>query len=169
MKEIWKDIKGYEGIYQVSNLGRVKSKRCILRPGNNKGYMTVALSNYGKVKYFQVHRLVAQAFIPNPNNLPEVNHRDEKSTNNKVDNLEWCTPSYNNSYNGLAKKKGLLKRIPIVQFSLDGKFIREWSCAGDVEKELGINHRAIYQCCKGRTKSSGGFKWKRKNVTKKKH
>lgn len=180
MKEIWKDIHGYEQRYQVSNIGRIKSLKrvckrgnnhkpvneCILKPGNNKGYMTVALSKNGNVKYFQVHRLVAEAFIPNPDNLPCVNHKDENSLNNNVDNLEWCTYSYNNSYNELARKKGVLKRIPVLQFSKTGQFIREWDCAGTVEQELGISHHSIYGCCKGKTKTSGGFIWKRKNSMK---
>lgn len=103
--EEWKDIKGYENKYQISNLGRVKAldyrrtgKEQIISIKNNKGYSEVALWKDSKRKMFMVHRLVAQAFIPNPNNLPQVNHKDENKTNNIVENLEWCTQSYNNSY-----------------------------------------------------------------------
>lgn len=111
--EIWKDIKGYEGLYQISNYGNVKSlerviednkgsyikKEKILTPTiNNRGYYHIGLRNNSKTKYYYVHRLVAEAFIPNPNNYPIINHKDEDKTNNKVDNLEWCTPKYNANY-----------------------------------------------------------------------
>ena len=120
MEEIWKDIKGYEGLYQVSNLGRVKSlshivqrkfssysvKEKILKPAKDKqGYHYLVLCVNCKTKTFQVHRLVAQAFIENPNSLPCINHKDENPSNNRVDNLEWCTYSYNNTYNDLAHRR----------------------------------------------------------------
>lgn len=101
--ERFKNIEGYEGLYQVSNLGNVKSlnygKERILKPiKNGKGYLQVILCKNGKHKMYQVHRLVATVFLPNPNNLPCVNHKDENSLNNCLYNLEWCTYSYNNSY-----------------------------------------------------------------------
>ena len=106
MTEIWKDIKGYEGLYQVSNMGRVKSfnykntgKEGILNGSKNKrGYKIVHLCKNGKANHYLVHRLVAIVFIPNPNNYPEVNHIDENKTNNYVDNLEWCDGKYNLNY-----------------------------------------------------------------------
>ena len=125
MKEVWKDIKGYEGLYQVSNYGNVKScdrhvfagvgsnhktqhiKEKLLRAGGGK-YKQVRLSKNGKIKAFLIHRLVAQAFISNPNNLPCINHKDEDPKNNNANNLEWCTYKYNNEYNnrvGKCKKK----------------------------------------------------------------
>ena len=113
MKEIYKDIKGYENLYQISNLGNVKSlgngnsnnsKERILKPGNQKNYKKVILSKNGNSKNFTVHRLVAEAFIPNPNNFPIINHKDENPSNNCVDNLEWCTTAYNNSYGNRVKK-----------------------------------------------------------------
>ena len=102
-KEIWKDIKGFEGHYQVSNFGRVKSikfgKERILRPGKNKkGYLRVGISKNGESKTYSVHRLVAQAFIPNLNNLPQINHKNEDKTDNRVENLEFCDAKYNNTY-----------------------------------------------------------------------
>ena len=118
MIELWKDIKTYEGLYQVSNLGNVKSVDRYIYAGDNSNhkyqhikehylklnggrkYIQVILCKNGKTKAFLVHRLVAEAFIPNPNNLPCVNHKDENPKNNHVDNLEWCTYSYNNTYNG---------------------------------------------------------------------
>ena len=112
--EIWKDIKGYEGLYQISNKGRVYSiprsinksdgktqfvRGRILKPyiKQNK-YLEADLCTEGKVKRYLIHRLVAEAFIPNPNNLPEVNHKNEVKTDNNVENLEWCTPKYNTNY-----------------------------------------------------------------------
>ncbi len=118
MQEEWKDIVGYEGIYQVSNFGRIKSVdhytynngRCMRVKGkirvlsvNKKGYCGVVLHR-GRSKFVGVHRLVAQAFIPNPDNLPCVNHKDENPSNNCIDNLEWCTYKYNNEYNGRVEK-----------------------------------------------------------------
>lgn len=109
-EEIWKDIEGYEGLYQVSNLGRVRSFDRIdrlgrLRPGvilrplmNTYGYIQVSFCKEGKEKKLQVHRLVAQAFIPNPEGLPQINHKDENPKNNRVDNLEWCDGKYNCNY-----------------------------------------------------------------------
>ena len=102
MQEIWKDINGFEGKYQVSNLGNVRSF-CrgdhLLRLNGGKKYIQVILCNNGKIYGRLVHRLVAEAFIPNPNNLPCVNHKDENPKNNCADNLEWCTYKYNNEYN----------------------------------------------------------------------
>lgn len=113
MKEEFRDIKGYEGLYQVSNLGNVKSlgngnsnnsKERILKPGNSNGYKRVVLSKNKEKKMYCVHRLVAQAFIHNPNNYPMINHKDENPLNNCVENLEWCTCKYNNNYgNRMAK------------------------------------------------------------------
>lgn len=101
MKEIWKDIKGYEGLYQISNFGNVKSvkKKIIRKPSSiPKGYLRIGLFKGGKTKFFYPHRLVAEAFIPNPNNLPCINHKDNNTKNNRMENLEWCTYKYNNSY-----------------------------------------------------------------------
>ena len=103
MEEIWKDIHGYEGLYSISNFGQVysvKRKKLLKLINSHHGYKRVRLyTNINEWKTFAVHRLVAQEFIPNPNNLPEVNHKDDNHSNNNVDNLEWCTIAYNNAYN----------------------------------------------------------------------
>ena len=103
--ETWIDIKGYEHKYQVSNIGRVRALNYrrtgltkLINIRDNKGYAEVALWKNSSRKLYMVHRLVAEAFIPNPNNLPQVNHKDENKKNNQVDNLEWCTQAYNNIY-----------------------------------------------------------------------
>lgn len=112
--ELWKDICGYEGLYMISNLGNIKSikKDALLKPiQNNNGYSRVSLYKNGKYKAFSVHRLVAEAFIPNPGALPQVNHKDEDKSNNKVDNLEWCTAKYNSNYGTIKerRKKSLIE------------------------------------------------------------
>ena len=112
--EIWKDIKGYEGLYQVSNEGRIFSviNSIFLKPIENNGYYTVSLYKNKKPSINNIHRLVAEAFIPNPNNLPCVNHKNEIKTDNKVNNLEWCTYQYNNTYNNKAKKNSNQRKCP---------------------------------------------------------
>ena len=114
MEEIWKDIVGYEGLYQVSNFGRVKNvnKNIIKKPTElSKGYLRIGLNKHGKAKKIYSHRLVAQAFIPNPNNLPCVNHKDCNPKNNCVDNLEWCTHKENNSYKNHHLKRNISSTI----------------------------------------------------------
>ena len=110
--EIWKDIEGYEGLYQVSNLGRVKSlkvskiksERIRKSYQQSSGYISIVLCKNGKVTNHKIHRLVANAFIDNPDNLPEINHKDENKANNCVDNLEWCDSSYNKNYGTRTEK-----------------------------------------------------------------
>lgn len=172
MEEIWKDIEGYEGLYQVSNMGRVRSltrniilKNQIARSGykriqlykNNKGY-----------KHFQIHRLVANAFIPNPDNLPQVNHKDENKANNRVDNLEWCDSKYNINYGTGKKRRGLSNTNgkcskPVLQYTLEGIFIKEWKSTMDVERNLGFAHTHISECCRGEQAYGYGYLWKYKN------
>lgn len=176
MIEEWKPINEFEGYYEVSNLGRVKScqrvihrkttsitvNERILKLRNNKGYMSVCLRKNKKSYWKQVHRLVAEAFIPNPNNYPIVNHKDENPSRNIVTNLEWCTKSYNNSYNGARVRAAIPRRMEVLQFTLDGVLIKEWSHTREAAETLGLSKGAIYQACKGKIKTSGGFIWKRK-------
>ena len=171
MKEEWRDIKGFEGLYQVSNLGRVKSlnyrrtgKEGILKgKDNGKGYLFVQLYKEGKVEKPLVHRLVATAFLENPDNLPEVNHKDEKPENNCVDNLEWCSHSYNNTYNDKAKKAGkkTAEKLskPVFSVNKESGLIMWWQSAREAERCTGINNSSIIQCCKGKYHSAGNHIW----------
>ena len=170
MQEIWKDIRGYEGIYQISNLGNVKSlnynrtkKSKILKQCTDKrGYLKVGLSKHNKYGVFSVHRLVAKEFIPNPYNFPQVNHKDEDKQNNSVENLEWCNNQYNVNY-GTRKERISEKRgRRILQFNLSGEFIREWNGTCKASRELKINEGNIWECCNKRRKTAGKYFWKYK-------
>lgn len=194
MKEVWKDIKGFEGLYQISNYGRVKSlerertfgnrirvvPEKIINPDKKKsGYLFYHLYSGGrKEKDLYAHRLVAQAFIPNPLGKKDVNHKDGNKSNNYVENLEWATRSENirHSYNVL--KRSRIKPIgsnnktskPIIQLTLDGKFVKEWASATEVQRKLGYCEASIRRCLytsigkiqKSKSKQSYGYIWKYK-------
>ena len=168
MKEIWKDIKGYEGLYQVSNWGNVKSTQYYhgtyertLKPTKDKdGYLQVILYKDGKRKMHRIHRTVAEAFIPNPDNLPQINHRDENPSNNRVDNIEWCDCKYNINYGTRTKKASVKKSKTVYQYTMDRKFIKEWQSAMEVERELGFYNSYINRCCNGKRKSAYKYIWK---------
>ena len=148
-----KDIKGYEGLYAITTEGDVysyKYKKFLKPRVNHKGYLYVNLWKDGKVKTYSLHRLVAEAYIPNPDNLPQVDHIDENKTHNYVNNLQWITHRDNNRKS---------KNKPILQYDLDGNFIREWPSATDVGKEV---KKGINNCLKGRAKTAYGFIWKYK-------
>ena len=157
-----KDIKGYEGLYGITTEGKVWSykRKKFLKPGDiGDGYLQVILYKDRERKFFLIHRLVAEAYIPNPENLPQVNHKDENKANNCLQNLEWCDASYNINYGTHNEKVSNSRKKPILQYDLDGNFIREWECAADVGKEVQAN---IVNCLKGRTKTAYGFIWKYK-------
>lgn len=169
--EQWKDII-YEKDYQISNLGRIKSfkwgKERILKQSQcMNGYYYVCLSKNGIVKNYFVHRLVAEAFIPNPNNLPCVNHKDEDKSNNIVSNLEWCDVKYNTNYGtrnkriGKSNTNGKLSK-PVLQYTLDGQFVKEWSSTMECKRN-GYNHSHIIECCRKNRKTHKGFIWKYKD------
>ena len=179
-EEIWKDIAGYEGKYQVSNLGRVKSlwKHKLMCPrANNQGYYQIYLYSDSKTrKMYSVHRLVAQAFIENPDNLPIVNHKDENPSNNCVTNLEWCSHKYNVCYgNGLSKAmetRSLRNRKTapkaILQYTKEGIFIKEFDSISDAARDLEIGLGNLWECLNKKygRKTAGGFIWKYKEDVK---
>ena len=157
-----KDVVGYEGLYAVTSCGKVWSYRneCFLKPKCEKnGYLRVNLYKDGKMKRHLIHRLVAMAYIPNPENLPEINHKDENKTNNCLQNLEWCDAKYNHNYGTINERISNSRKKPILQFDLDGNFIREWPSIIDVGIELSGH---ICDCAKGNRKSAYGYIWKYK-------
>lgn len=163
-EEIWCPVKNYESLYEVSDQGRVKSlkygKERILKPGRtSSGYLSVALHKNGEQNTNLIHRLVAQTFIPNPDNLPQVNHIDENKENNSVQNLEWCNSKYNNNYG--THNQRISK--PILQFTKDGEFVKEWKSMKDVQRNLKYSQGNISQCCNGIRNSSNGYVWKFKD------
>ena len=164
MEEIWKDVVGYEGLYQVSNLGKIRSTRCELRQQvSNRGYFTVNLYKERKQRRKTVHRIVAEAFIPNPLSHSQINHIDENKKNNSVSNLEWCSPSENNlkyhqNHPG-SKRRGKRKGKKVLQISLNGNVVREWDNARQVFIETGMSDWSVSQCCRGVWKTAYGYKW----------
>ena len=172
MEEIWKDIKEYEGLYQVSNTGKVKSFRQGKRNGANKEYllkMTLNANGYPQVTLYRspsdrhkhlVHRLVAQAFIPNPENLEAVNHKDENPQNNNVDNLEWCTISYNNAYGTAQIRHSITIGQKVRQFTINGVLLATYESASIASLLTGIEKHAIKDCCTGKCQTGHGYIWR---------
>lgn len=167
MTEVWKDIQGYEGLYHVSNLGNVRNIKIdrVLKPIKNKwGYLQVKLCKDCKLKNYSIHRLVAEAFIPNPYNLPCVNHKDEVKTNNCITNLEWCTHEYNTNYGTrnerIAKTKiNGKKSKTVLQLRMDGSLVRIWPSVSEVERQLGYSPGNISKCCIGEYHTAYNYKW----------
>ena len=160
MKEIWTTIK-HNNNYEVSNLGKVRNKKTkrILKPVFDKdGYLIITLCKEGKQKTEKIHRLVAETFIDNPYNLPQVNHKDENKQNNKIDNLEYCTSKYNTNYGTGIERRRKKRSKPVLQFDLNNNFINRYESMREAEKQLKIKH--IYDCCNGKLKTSGGFIWR---------
>ena len=176
MEEIWKDIEGYEGKYQVSNLGRIRTLhykagqkvKIMALMNNGHGYLFVGLRLPNKPKkHVYVHRLVAKAFIPNPNNYPQVNHKDEDRTNNRVDNLEWCDAKYNLGYGNRRTKEIITKKQTcrnggkkVLMLSLDGEVLKQFDSQSDAAKFVHGHSSLISQCCNGKIKSSQGYIWR---------
>lgn len=162
MNEIWKPIKDFESLYEISNKGRVRSlcgrygKNRIVKLGNgSRGYLNVCLCNKGKQTTRNVHRIVAETFLPNPESLPCVNHKDENRKNNNVDNLEWCSYYHNNVY-GERLTKSALKRSKAVRCVETGK---TYTSGYAVQRATGIQQSGISACCRGRQKTAGGYHW----------
>ena len=180
MEEMWVDIEGYKGLYQVSNTGKV---RRIKWHGFSKiGYNELKPSRVGKALYqrvnlskndvsksMYVHRLVAQAFLPNPENLPEVNHKDENPANNHVSNLEWCTCKQNCNYGKrgerIAEKlrNDLTRKKPVLQYSIDGVLIARYASAKEASVAVNGDKSSICTCANGKVKTAVGYKWKWEN------
>lgn len=182
--EQWKDIKDYEGLYQVSNYGRVKSlERAIERvtrwgnvdvlrisekikkiTKNNKGYSTVNLCKNCKSKHYLVHRLVAQAFLSNPEQYNEIDHINENKDDNKINNLIWCTHQYNNT-KGIQSREGRRKTSkqrmrPVKQYDMYNNLINTYDGIRLAEEKTKVNNRSIIKCCQRKIKTAGGFIWR---------
>ena len=164
--EQWKEIAGYEGLYEVSDLGRVKSlwygKEKILKPHKNTdGYLRVNLCKDGKAKHSKVHRLVAEAFIPNTQGLETVNHKDEVKTNNVASNLEWMSQKDNNNYGTRNKRIGEAFSKQVQMFDkYTGELLATFPSICEAWRVTGIYQSHISECCNGKQKSAGGYVWK---------
>ena len=192
--EVWKtaiyDGELYEGLYKVSNLGRILSldynhtgKPDLMNPVERKdGYLQVDLSKNKETKTCLVHRLIAETFLENPENKPHINHKIEGKKGKKINmvifnedgsidkertSIEWVTPKENNDYGtrneraGKTNTNGKLSK-PVLQFTLDGEFVREWPSTREIERQLGYNNANISACCLGKRKSAYGFRWEYK-------
>lgn len=173
-EEIWKDIEGWEGYYQVSNLGRVRSvdREIINRDKINKlkgkilnatvncrsGYESVMLCKECKKKRLPLHRLVAIAFVPNPNNYKEVNHKDEDKTNNSSSNLEWCDRKYNNNYGTMRERMASKLSKKVYQYTLNGELVNIFPSSHECDRN-GYSRANVHRCCIGIYKQHKGFKW----------
>ena len=163
-----KDIEGYEGLYKITTDGRVYSvrKKNWLLPSHSHGYMIVNLWKDKKSIPRKVHRLVAEAFIPNPYNKPQVNHLDERRDNNRVENLEWATAEENINWGTRTERETKTKRAKaksILQLTKSGELVKEWECTKEAVLALGYKTNKIGDCCKGIRKTFMGFKWRYKD------
>lgn len=154
--EIWKDAPGFPG-YQVSNAGRVRSFYRVLAPDSVKGYYRVRLYKNNRVYRIFIHRLVAMAFVPNPDGLPQINHKNEIKTDNRAENLEWCTAKYNNAY-GTGRERAAKSRSKAVgQYTTGGILVATYDKIKDAREKYGSH---IFSVLAGKRKTAGGFVWK---------
>lgn len=167
MQEIWRDIEGFCVCYQVSNFGRVKSlkygkERIMKANKDNCGYLYIGLCKDGKQKHYKIHRIVAQAFLPHPDSLQQVNHKDEDKTNNRVENLEWCSAEYNVNFgtrnkrmaDSLTNYPSKSKKVLCVETN------KVYPSTRQIERELGFNITSISKACNGKQKSAYGYTWR---------
>lgn len=184
-KEIWKDVRNFEGYYEVSNLGGLRRKSRYITDKNGvtrfwkgkvlklheniDGYYRCILSKEGKVTHDSIHRLVAESFIDNPNNYPVINHKDEDPSNNCVENLEWCTIEYNNAYGTRIKRMKNNKqfqqrhaenRMPVLKFSLQGELLEKFKSLKEAYKSSEeYSKSGVHHCCTGRLNTYKGYFW----------
>lgn len=176
--EKWKDIKGYEGLYRISDKGRVMSVARQIRTGkgalriyggkprslntDGAGYRYVDLYKNGRARYVKVHRLVAEAFLSNPRNYKFVNHKNENKGDNRVENLEWCSAKYNRNYGTANERLAAKLSIKVEQLNLAGKHVATFESAKVAAKQFGNKNIAmqIGECCRGKQKTAHGFKWR---------
>ena len=158
--EVWKDIEGYEGLYQVSSWGRVKNFTTgeVLKGINTRGYLQVSLYTKGNKSNYRIHILVAQAFIPNPQNKPQVNHIDEDKENNNIENLEWVTAKENLNHGTRNLRASKTKSIPIICIETGVEYSSGKECA----KQMGLHRGNITSVLKGKRKTCGGYTFKYK-------
>lgn len=173
--EEWRPIKGYEGLYEISNRGNIKRCGRLLKLSAWNKYKVIRLRKDGNSKTQYVHRLVAQTFIPNPENKGYVNHIDCNKMNNSIENLEWCTRQENERHawehgckekirdcareNAKKARSYIHNDIAVSQYTLDGCLVKNWSSGVQAMRHTGIDSSAIAKCCKGKLKTTGGFKW----------
>ena len=179
MEEQWKPIKGYEGLYEVSNMGRVKSFNyynagitAILHPGiDGGGYQFVILQHNGNKKHYKVHRLVAEHFIQNPHDYKYVNHKNEIKIDNNVNNLEWCTLEYNINY-GTRTQRATAKNTngkcskKVYQYDLNGNLVDVFPSVMEIARKFGYSPGNISMCCRGERNIAYGYIWKYKATGK---
>lgn len=177
MIEEWRDAPGFEELYLVSNLGRVKSverfkrnnagtqfvnERLRVLTPDKDGYLRVCLSKDGLHYLKSVHRLVAEAFIPNPDNLPVINHKNEDKQDNRVENLEWCTVKYNTNYGNGMRKMAISQGRAVLQL-YNGHVVEEFYSTQEASRRTGIPQVNIYKVCVGERRTAGGYEWRFKN------
>lgn len=186
MEEIWKDIDGFEGLYQISNFGNVKSlnygkrgyAKIIVPKENCNGYLWVILCKNGKKENHLIHRLVGKAFVDNPSGFPIINHKDENAKNNFAENLEWCTPSYNvrysihlhperlkrfgATYRPRKRKRGVpyKHKTSVVQYTKDGLEVDHFKSIAEVCSNNNWRTSSVLECCMGKRKSAYGYIWR---------